>query len=254
LLSESKSLEEIIIEKDLTPLPVSNDGFSGEEEDHGIFLSLVFHFVVMVFPILFLTTIYYAYNQLNEIGLVWTLLFSFPVSWITGDFISGIVHWLCDTYGTEETPVVGKGFIRLFRMHHSYPKDITISPFVYIAGPVSLLAFLTLPIAIGLVMNNSHSFIIAFSAFTYAFITLWTVLTNQFHKWAHSGKTNKAVGFLHKYNIVLNPSHHKLHHTEPFDSNYCITHGWTNPFLEKIRFFRRTENLLAKIGLKKTIF
>src|SRR6185369_7879676 len=44
---------------------------------------------------------------------------------IAADFISGLVHWLFDTWGSPGTPVVGKTFIVPFRVHHTDPVDIT---------------------------------------------------------------------------------------------------------------------------------
>ena len=34
---------------------------------------------------------------------------------ISADFISGFVHWLCDTWGSIDMPIVGKTLIRPFR-------------------------------------------------------------------------------------------------------------------------------------------
>ena len=42
-----------------------------------------------------------------------------------------------------------------------------------------------------------------------------------------------------------------MHHTEPFNMHYCITNGWLNPLLNKIKFFRRLEATLAFFGIRK---
>jgi len=40
------------------------------------------------------------------------------------DYISGMVHWAADTWGTFKTPVFGPVLIGPFRMHHVDPIDI----------------------------------------------------------------------------------------------------------------------------------
>jgi len=46
------------------------------------------------------------------------------------DFVSGILHWACDTWGEFTTPIVGPSLIRGFRMHHLDPQDITRHGFI----------------------------------------------------------------------------------------------------------------------------
>jgi hypothetical protein len=46
------------------------------------------------------------------------------------DFVSGILHWACDTWGEFTTPIVGPTLIRSFRMHHVDPQDITRHGFI----------------------------------------------------------------------------------------------------------------------------
>src|SRR5712692_10071295 len=40
-------------------------------------------------------------------------------SYVVADFVSGMFHWMGDTWGTPETPVVGKVFVRPFREHRA---------------------------------------------------------------------------------------------------------------------------------------
>ena len=48
--------------------------------------------------------------------------------------------------------------------------------------------------------------------------------------------------------LILSPEHHKTHHTAPFETYYCITHGMLNPLLARARFFRRAEKLVAMVA------
>jgi hypothetical protein len=58
------------------------------------------------------------------------------------------------------------------------------------------------------------------------------------------------VRLLQRSRLVLGPAHHQLHHTKPFNMHYCITNGWLNPLLNKIKFFRGLEAMLSRLGIE----
>jgi len=97
-----------------------------------------------------------------------------------------------------------------------------------------------------------ESSLLAFSVVCFAFVAAATVATNQFHKWAHQENPSSFARWLQRKRLVLEPAHHKLHHTQPFNVNYCITNGWLNPLLNKLKFFRRLEATLGFFGIKTT--
>jgi ubiquitin-conjugating enzyme E2 variant len=59
-----------------------------------------------------------------------TVVLGFILAQFIVDFVSGMLHWACDTWGHFETPIVGPTLIRSFRMHHVDPQDITRHGFV----------------------------------------------------------------------------------------------------------------------------
>ncbi len=231
------------------------EGYSGEEEDPGLFMAIILHISVYLYPLVLFASLYFSVKTLYSTGYIWLTLPAFIVAWIAGDVVTGLVHWFCDTYGTAKTPIIGHSLIRNFRSHHTYPKDICVSPFVYTVGHVAIVSALTLPPLVYLLMKNPSSFILSSFTYTYAIVTFLTLMTNQFHKWAHleQEKVPEYIKFLQRNKVILEPNHHNVHHTKPFASNYCITHGLANPFLEKIYFFRTLEKILLKVGLKSSI-
>ena len=231
------------------------EGYSGEEEDPGWTMAIISHISVYLYPIILLAALYVSMKNLYEVNFLLITLPSFIISWIGGDIVTGLVHWFCDTYGTVNTPIIGHSLIRNFRSHHTYPKDLCISPFIYTVGHVEIVSLITLQQLIYLMTKFPHSIILSTFTFTYTVITFLTLMTNQFHKWAHL-ETEKVPGYvkiLQKNKVILDPEHHQTHHSRPFNSNYCITHGLANPFLEKIKFFRTVEKILLRFGLKSTV-
>ena len=73
-------------------------------------------------------------------------------AWSAADFVSGVVHWAGDTWGSERTPWLGPRFIRPFRFHHAHPLDMLKSHFFTTNGDTALasLPFLFAPFAIPL--------------------------------------------------------------------------------------------------------
>ena len=169
------------------------------------------------------------------------------IGYFVTDFISGFVHWAGDSLGSETMPLLGAGFVKPFRFHHVDQKDITRHDFIETNGNNCILSVL-LMLHVAVLMPRTPSFFFYYGALMFS-IALFTLGTNQFHKWAHSDPADLGpiVRGLQRTGLILSPEHHKTHHTAPFETYYCITHGMLNPLLARTQFFRRAERLVAMV-------
>jgi hypothetical protein len=169
------------------------------------------------------------------------------VGYFLTDFISGFVHWAGDTLGSETLPIIGPTFVKPFRFHHVDQKDITRHDFIETNGNNCILSVL-LMLHVAILMPRTPSFFFYYGALMFS-IALFTLGTNQFHKWAHAEPEtlNPVVRGLQRAGLILSPQHHTTHHTAPFETYYCITHGMLNPLLARTHFFRHAERLFERV-------
>lgn len=165
--------------------------------------------------------------------------------YVGADFVSGMIHWLFDRYGSVTTPVVGANFITPFREHHVDPKGITRHDFVETNGNNCIA---TAPVLAGaLMLPIASSDWALFAATSLGSLCLFVFGTNQFHKWSHLDNPPGYVQLLQDARLVLGRAHHDVHHTPPFDRYYCITTGWLNPLLTWLGFFPKLEALIFAV-------
>jgi hypothetical protein len=172
----------------------------------------------------------------GELGL-WVMLVCVPLAaYVAADVVSGVVHCAADNIGSESTPVLGQAFIKPFREHHREPEAITRHDFVDTNGNNCLVNLLVLVPTYVFAPVTTNVIGLAWGMFM-VFFTLAIALTNQTHKWAHMETPPAFAAAMQRWNIILPKSVHQIHHTAPFDRYYCITNGWMNPVLEKLRLF-----------------
>lgn len=176
-----------------------------------------------------------------------SLLISF-VGYVAADFMSGLVHWIGDTWGNPSLPIVGPYFIRPFREHHVDQAAITRHVFTETNGANCLATMVVLLPTVLLLFGSASPAILGFHLFAFA-MTMGVFGTNQFHKWSHLPKERLPViiRWLQSSGLILGAEHHAKHHAAPHDTYYCITVGWLNPILAKIHFFQRVERVITKL-------
>jgi ubiquitin-conjugating enzyme E2 variant len=162
---------------------------------------------------------------------------------LAADFISGFVHWLFDTWGSTDTPVVGQLAIRTFREHHTDAKAITQHDFIETNGHNITLTIL--PSVGGCFALERGTFAATLLAMSLLFMTFFVSITSQIHKWAHSSTPPLVVQWLQRASLIIDARHHNRHHVAPHATHYCITSGWMNGPLRMVRFFETLERAIT---------
>ena len=202
-------------------------------------------FGILCFALLALLIAVELYGGVLRFGDLWLAPILLVLAYLAADFLSGFVHFLADNFGSYDTPILGPNFIEPFREHHVDPKGIVGNDFVDANGNNSLA---TLPFMIFVwivVPLETWYYGYLFGTF-FLFLCLAAFLTNQFHKWAHMDEPPALVGWLQARGVILSQEHHDIHHESPYDTYYCITAGFWNPLLDRIRFYERTERLIRR--------
>ncbi|MCU1286017.1 MAG: Kua-ubiquitin conjugating enzyme hybrid localization domain protein [Acidobacteriales bacterium] len=174
--------------------------------------------------------------------LHWTTPLAILLALPAADFVSGLVHWTADTWGSEQWPVIGRRFLRPFRVHHINPHDFLRRNFVDTNGDVAMGCIPLLLAALLIPLNTVSG---RFLAVFIAAFCLVSLPTNQIHQWSHRPKPPKLVHILQASRLILGSQHHQIHHTAPHVTNYCIISGWCNPLLAYTDFFRRLERMIT---------
>lgn len=100
---------------------------------------------------------------------------------LTADFLSGMVHWAADSYGSVDMYLIGKNLLRNFREHHIDPTAITRHDFVETNGDnfaviVPALGY----IAYKFVYNSVEQIMLDYNWLMFLFLlSVFVTMTNQ---------------------------------------------------------------------------
>jgi ubiquitin-conjugating enzyme E2 variant len=169
---------------------------------------------------------------------------------LAADLMSGLVHWTADTWFSETMPVLGRRFLRPFRVHHVNPGDFLRRDVIDCNGDVAML---NIPILVAALVlpDTVTGEAVSLAALAFAVVSL---PTNQVHQWAHTPSPPRLVRWLQRRGVILSIEAHARHHCEPFVANYCIATGWCNPWLAAIDFFPRCERAVTRVvGLQPRV-
>src|SRR5262245_6339352 len=168
---------------------------------------------------------------------------------VAADLASGLVHWMCDTFFAEDTPLIGRALISPFREHHRDPLAMTRRTFLRL----SFSNFLGSTGVLAVVWGLGASIGIAGSPLFDVWATILTgslAVTNQIHKWAHLPRVPRPIAWLQTGRLILTPSGHDRHHATGAGA-FCITTGWLNPALDRLAAFAALERMLDALGRRR---
>lgn len=155
---------------------------------------------------------------------------------MAADFVAGVIHWLQDAYGTEDTPVVGQLLIRPNIIHHHYPRFFTRLTWWQSSWDLLLLGALILAVAAW----AGH---VSWQLWLFVAVS---VNANQVHKWSHRtrAENGRIISFLQDIRVLQTPHQHAVHHTDPKNTYYCPVTNLVNPLLESFDFWNRVEAVI----------
>ncbi len=167
--------------------------------------------------------------------MILTLLICFLVA----DFITGLGHWIEDTYAVKTWPwPLLDGVVLPNIEHHKNPTFI---------GTMSTLISRNWHLVVPAVIVSLV--FLYFGIWQVAVVLVLASLGNEVHAWNHRRTNNFAIAFLQDAGIIQTPQQHAKHHKQPYDKYYCTLGNITNAVLEQIRFWKGLEYLLSKIGI-----
>lgn len=154
------------------------------------------------------------------------------------DFISGLVHWAEDTFGTETTPIVGRWIVAPNVLHHHDANAFVRRGWFASNWDLGLAGLLLVGAAWW--TRRLDAAIVAFA--------LAGAFANQIHKWNHApARAPLPVKLLWAARLLQAPAHHAGHHRGAKNTRYCVVTPFVNPVLDALRFWRGLERVLVPV-------
>ena len=220
------------------------EGDNTEEEPYQRAIVTAHFSVVLVNVIFAMSAILSGDGGLRAIDVVLTKVVSISAtilaSVVLGDISTGVFHWAVDNYGSLKTPVVGS-ICHAFQGHHDTPWTIT---FRSLANNLYKVAYGCAPSLLLLVVAPGVS---DFARLFFALFINWWLLSQELHKYSHMKTTPPRIKKLMDMGLILSKKEHGLHHTAPFDSNYCILTGHNNKWMDDSKLFRHLERIVFEL-------
>lgn len=158
---------------------------------------------------------------------------------LIADLITGVVHWVEDTYGVPTWPWLGRAIVEPNIRHHADPVHFTTGSILW----RNYQAFAAAAAAIG------GAWLLGVCTWQWELVCVLASLGNEVHAWAHKRPQSRLIRLLQDTKLILSPEQHAKHHRAPYTTNYCSLTNWLNPLLDAVGFWRALEWALLKAGI-----
>ena len=154
------------------------------------------------------------------------------------DFLTGLFHWMEDTYCLESYPIIGK-FICEPNIEHHVDPQLMVRTGSFISRNI-----LQWGLCAGMFAGL---WLVGFGS-VYTFLTLLlTSFGNEIHRWNHMTRPGKFVTFMKDTGLIQAHKQHSMHHKPPHKKYYCVMTSLVNAVLEPIGFWRKLEWSVEKL-------
>lgn len=151
------------------------------------------------------------------------------------DFLSGFFHWLEDSYGQEDWPIIGEWITQPNILHHRDCRYFTKHSWFHSARVLLIMGAVILVTA----------YFCGFLHWMTVLVVLIGVNANEIHKWTHrtEAENGRLITILQKLHLIQTPSHHFVHHRGGKDTHYCVVTDFLNPLLDAMHFWEFLEKV-----------
>jgi hypothetical protein len=173
---------------------------------------------------------------------MWFYILNTIGAFFLAEFITGMVYFVEDTYGTQvSNKLIQKHIIIPNLEHHYNPLKMTKKTWLQtIKATTIAMGYVNFIILIIYPRIIFHYF--------YGMTSIFICSANLIHKWAHTPKKSlpRFVQVLQDNGILQTHYNHSLHHLE-LNSDYCVMSNLMNYPLNYIGFWNKIELLMIKI-------
>lgn len=163
------------------------------------------------------------------------LIGAFFVCLWAADFVTGMAHWLEDTYCLEDYPLIGSFICEPNIEHHVNPQ-LMVRTGTFVSR--NILQWTLCGGLYGLLWLVGLGGVYTFT------ILVMASFGNEIHRWNHMSKTGPFVKFMKDSGLIQIQKQHSLHHKQPHNQYYCVMTSLLNAVLERVNFWRKLESVV----------